>query len=189
MEKMKRMSMETLRNEFPEIEKTEQSYYVGKAKYLYNSVRNDWDKVSDEGTSEGHDYMTVQNDYGEFVQVEIGAGQGQNIKDKAYIPAGNAQKIFEMMAKNTKWEWGMTIQNTGMATFYTDKKNDGVDQRVAPSGTSRVVHSHTSVGTPSEEYDLVNAANYSGVTWTLYYNGQYRDFNKDGFYGEWRKDL
>jgi len=34
MEKMKRMSIETLRNEFPEIEKTEQSYYVGKVCHI-----------------------------------------------------------------------------------------------------------------------------------------------------------
>jgi len=183
MEKMKRMSIETLRNEFTEIEKTEQAYYVGKATYAF--YKGEWQYRNDLGSSMGWDFLTYMDKNGKVQQIQIGYGVGECLAYGKNMAEGTAKQVFETMANNTNVEWGMTIRYDGTANVYTDNQNDNVKQRFIPGVTSKVVHSHTSVGTPSEEYDLVNAANYSGITWTLFYNGQYRNFNKDGFYGKW----
>ena len=177
MEKMKRMSIETLRNEFTEIEKTEQAYYVGKATYAF--YKGEWQYRNDLGSSMGWDFLTYMDKNGKVQQIQIGYGVGECLAYGKNMAEGTAKQVFETMANNTNVEWGMTIRYDGTANVYTDNQNDNVKQRFIPGVTSKVVHSHTSSeeGAPSTS-DIQNARYNSGVGFALYVNGQYTDYSR-----------
>jgi len=180
MQRMKRVSIETLRNEFTEIDKTEQTYYIGKATYAF--YEGEWHKRNDNGDSLGIDLLMYFDKKGNPKEMVMGAGTGAKLKNKEYMAVSTAKSIFETMAKDTNIEWGLTIQKDGTAKVYTDNMEDRINLRYTPGDVDQIIHSHVP-GYELSDLDKQNAGTDNTIKWTLYYNGKYQNYDKYGLYG------
>jgi len=185
---MKRMKLQAIEKEFPAIEKEEQAMYIGKVKYTYKGsgdpmLGNSWIEEND------GQFMATICVQGESGSTQITPSSFLKFKNREYFSENDAMGFFKFMADKTGVEWSISIRDSGIARVHTDNEKRYVQQFLL-SDTTRVIHSHkgSDQGTVSDDDFLFvgkNASQFPNAKYTLYYNGQYINYDQYGTIGWW----
>ena len=179
MQKIKRLTLQMVENEFPAMDIAEQDLCIGKIKFTYNG--SGWTKdVSDGNYTTAH--IVVQGSSGTF---SMGYQEFMYIDSGGYFDVNSVRPLFEFLASKSNNEWSLSILNNGTARLHSDHNEKTVVQFIT-SNTKTVIHSHTNnyEGVPSPE-DKNAVIGNAGTTFMLYYNKKYRPYDQYGFYGDW----
>jgi len=173
-QKMKRMSVSDVKMAFPEIERTEQAFYVGRWKYIYDNAgkylryENDGKPTLATICVEGKEgFITMPES--DFSEIRFGRGGS----------VANAENFFCFMDAKTDVEWAFKEEG-GKGFAFTDRDPEQVEITVNGQ-TTRVMHSHKTNLVPSQEdRDFVSDTVVSGknIKFTLYYKGVRQDYNQ-----------
>ena len=118
----------------------------------------------------------------------LGGLKGQSIADSIDIAV--SQSMFAFFAQYSSYEWGMAKLTCGTVQVWTNGYTDRLDFSTNQiQNGAFLIHSHpmsAHYALSCYDYDKAFLSNGYNV---LFYNGQFRFFNYDGFIGYWKNSL
>ena len=182
--KIKKMTLDELEDNFQMVDKQEQVLYVGRGRTWFLNQHGVFNYAG--YCPSGND--TIFSPCG-MHSMSLQMGVVENIKSSSYLPPGWAKDVFAFVAQYTNVEWGLTMEKDGgRARLFTNHEYDAV-KKIGNANTAWWVHSHPFCQGPYlSDRDRENANRFGGYH-VLFYNGQFINFNYDGFYGDWRPTL
>jgi len=186
-QKVKRMSFSDVKMAFPEIEKKEQAFYIGRRKYIYDTSGTIINSVDDGKINTATICVRGEDGFLKEGSVSIPDSEYLALRHGNHASESSARALFDFIGQKTSVEWGLKREPNGWLVW-TDKNSDGINPKV-DNKTIHFTHSHhgDSAAIPSE-IDRATAANAKAqgynIKWTVFYNGIYQDYDEDEPYGD-----
>ena len=180
--KIKKMTFDELADNFEVVSEQEQAFYVGRARFYFDSQGRLTSFVDDGTWQQGFETIIVNGH-----EKQQPFGTYNSMRNNTAIDSGAAKGMFAHFAQYTTVEWGMAIQGNGTAIVFTNHHAYKIGTLVS-GNTTIIVHSHPSCCDVSDE-DMMFAENNPHYAHFIWYNGQFRQFYEFGWMGDWRPNL